>query len=66
MEFKSDIEAVAFGLALAITAPSDEKAAQAIALVESIVAGSGMSEIEVAKAKKAALVLVEEMEKELA
>lgn len=58
------IEAVALALALAIIAPSEAKAHECVGLAEQIIVGAGLSEHEVAQAKKAALILVDEVEKE--
>lgn len=51
-------EALAQALALAITAPTDEKAAEATALADKLAAG--LSAFEVSRAKKEALKLVKE------
>lgn len=61
-EPKNDTEALALGLALAITAPDEEKSAQALKMAGQLAAR--MPETEVARAKKMAKELVAEMEAE--
>jgi len=53
----NDFDALVQALTLAITAPTDEKAQEVIAIADSI--SQGMDELEVARAKKLALENVE-------
>ena len=52
-QITNDFDALVQALELAITAPTDEKAQEVIAIADSI--SQGMDELEVARAKKLAL-----------
>ena len=54
-EPRNDYEALVLALRLAITAPTDEQAQECLAIVERL----DVSELEIERAKKAALVEVE-------
>jgi hypothetical protein len=54
-EPRNDYEALVLALRLAITAPTDEQARECLAIVERL----DVSELEIERAKKAALVEVE-------
>jgi hypothetical protein len=57
MKIDNDFDALVMALRLAITAPDDDKAKEVIEYAELIAAG--MSETEVARAKKASLAALE-------
>ena len=52
-EITNDFDALVQALELAITAPSNEKAQEVIAIADSLI--QGMDELEVARAKKIAM-----------
>lgn len=52
MKISNDYDALVMALTLAITAPNEDKAAQCVEMAENI--ASGMSELEVERAKKEA------------
>ena len=52
-EITNDFDALVQALELAITAPTDEKAQEVIAIADSLI--QGMDELEIARAKKLAL-----------
>lgn len=51
---ENDYEALVLGLQLALTAPDDEKAEEIVREVETMIARSDLSEIDVARAKREA------------
>jgi len=51
---ENDYEALVLGLQLALTAPDDDKADEIVREVESMIARSDLSEIDVARAKREA------------
>ena len=57
MQFDNDKEAVINGLVLAVTAPTDAKSDEALALVKQI--SSSMNELEIADCKKEAHKILE-------
>jgi hypothetical protein len=52
-QITNDFDALVQALTLAITAPTDEKAQEVIAIADSLI--QGMDELEVARAKKIAM-----------
>lgn len=61
-EIKSSTDALAQALMLSVTAPTEEKSKQALAIAEQLAAG--LTEVEVARAKKMAKVLVAEADED--
>jgi|TARA_R110000796_G_scaffold188109_1_gene305017 hypothetical protein len=60
MQFKNDKEAVVNGLVLAVTAPTDAKSDQALALVKQI--SSNMDELTLASCKREAEKILAELD----